>query len=103
MRCGGQWSRYGASFPLSRDSAGGAGWGLLGWDFELRIDKEQPSPLPSPGVPGEGEGDPDIPGSSVTANAFRQLALSLPEAMEGSHMGHPDFRVRGKIFATLGP
>ena len=32
---------------------------------------------------------------------FRELALSFPEAMEGSHMGHPDFRVRKKIFATL--
>jgi hypothetical protein len=31
------------------------------------------------------------------------LALSLPEAMERAHMGHPDFRVRGKIFATLWP
>jgi hypothetical protein len=39
----------------------------------------------------------------VTANEFRALALSLPEAEESSHMGHPDFRVRGKIFATLGP
>src|SRR5262249_31582570 len=25
-----------------------------------------------------------------------------PEVSEASHMGHPDFRVRGKIFATLG-
>lgn len=32
---------------------------------------------------------------------FRALALELPEAEEGSHMAHPDFRVRGKIFATL--
>jgi hypothetical protein len=39
----------------------------------------------------------------VTADEFRGLALSLPEASEGAHMGHPDFRVRGKIFATLGP
>ena len=30
------------------------------------------------------------------------MALNLPEASEGSHMGHPDFRVGGKIFATLG-
>jgi hypothetical protein len=29
------------------------------------------------------------------------MALELPEAMESAHMGHPDFRVRGKIFATL--
>lgn len=39
----------------------------------------------------------------MTANDFRALALSLPEAVEGSHMGHADFRVRNKIFATLGP
>jgi hypothetical protein len=38
----------------------------------------------------------------MTADAFRRMALSLPEASEGAHMGHPDFRVRGKIFATLG-
>ena len=35
-------------------------------------------------------------------DAFRKLALELPEAVEASHMGHPDFRVGGKIFATLG-
>lgn len=34
---------------------------------------------------------------------FRALALELPEAVEQSHMGHPDFRVGGRIFATLGP
>jgi hypothetical protein len=39
----------------------------------------------------------------MTADEFRSLALSLPEASENAHMGHPDFRVRGKIFATLGP
>ena len=39
----------------------------------------------------------------MTAEEFRSLALSLPEALEAAHMGHPDFRVRGKIFATLGP
>jgi hypothetical protein len=38
----------------------------------------------------------------VTANDFRRLALSLPETIESAHMDHPDFRVRGKIFATLG-
>lgn len=32
---------------------------------------------------------------------FRRIALSMPEAAESAHMGHPDFRVRGKIFATL--
>jgi hypothetical protein len=39
----------------------------------------------------------------MTADEFRSLALSLPEASEAAHMGHADFRVRGKIFATLGP
>ena len=39
----------------------------------------------------------------MTANDFRQLALALPEAVENAHMDHPDFRVNGKIFATLGP
>jgi hypothetical protein len=38
----------------------------------------------------------------VTSNEFRKLALSFPEAAEKSHMDHPDFRVGGKIFATLG-
>ncbi len=38
----------------------------------------------------------------VTANDFRRIALSLPEATESDHMDHPDFRVAGKIFATLG-
>ncbi len=38
----------------------------------------------------------------MTANDFRKIALSLPEAEERSHMDHPDFRVAGRIFATLG-
>jgi hypothetical protein len=38
----------------------------------------------------------------VTPNDFRKLALSLLEAVESAHMGHPDFRIKGKIFATLG-
>ena len=38
----------------------------------------------------------------MTAEDFRQIALSLPEAVESAHMNHPDFRVGKKIFATLG-
>ena len=38
----------------------------------------------------------------MTPDGFRRLALSLPEAIESAHMGHPDFRVGGRIFATLG-
>jgi len=39
----------------------------------------------------------------MTAEKYRQLALALPETAEGSHMGNVDFRVRGRIFATLHP
>jgi len=33
----------------------------------------------------------------------RRIALALPEAEEQQHHGHPDFRVRKKIFVTLWP
>jgi hypothetical protein len=38
----------------------------------------------------------------MTAAEFRRVALRMPDAVESTHMGHPDFRVNGKIFATLG-
>jgi len=37
----------------------------------------------------------------MTVNDFRRIALSLEGAEESSHMGSPDFRVGGRIFATL--
>jgi|SRR5579863_2482820 len=37
----------------------------------------------------------------MNAADFRRIALSLEGAEEGSHMGSPDFRVGGRIFATL--
>jgi YjbR len=38
----------------------------------------------------------------MTAKQFRRIALGMEGAVEGSHMGHPDFRAaNGKIFATL--
>ena len=37
----------------------------------------------------------------MNASHFRRIALSLNGAEEGSHMGSPDFRVGGRIFATL--
>jgi hypothetical protein len=40
---------------------------------------------------GEGTGTGAV---TMTAQEFRELALSLPEATEAAHMGHPDFRVR---------
>ncbi len=39
----------------------------------------------------------------VTTEEAREIMLSMPEAAEGEHMNHPDFRVRNKIFATLWP
>jgi hypothetical protein len=38
----------------------------------------------------------------VTAAGFRRIALGLNDAVEEAHHGHPDFRVGGRIFATLG-
>lgn len=37
----------------------------------------------------------------MNADDFRRIALSFPGAEESSHMGQPDFRVAGRIFATL--
>ena len=37
----------------------------------------------------------------MTPADFRRIALSLEGAQEGSHFGAPDFRVGGRIFATL--
>ncbi len=37
----------------------------------------------------------------MTANTFRRIALGFSGAIEGAHMGHPDFRAAGRIFATL--
>ena len=37
----------------------------------------------------------------MTADDFRRIALSFEGAEESSHMGNPDFRVEGRIFATL--
>ncbi len=38
----------------------------------------------------------------MTVDQFRKLVLSFADAEELAHHGHPDFRVGGKIFATLG-
>jgi hypothetical protein len=40
--------------------------------------------------------------SLVTADNFRSLALEIPGALESSHMDHPDFRINGRVFASLG-
>jgi hypothetical protein len=42
-----------------------------------------------------------IPSLLMTADDFRRIALSMQGAVEGAHMGHPDFRANGRIFCTL--
>jgi hypothetical protein len=37
----------------------------------------------------------------MTSKDFRRIALGLQDVLENAHMGHPDFRVGGRIFATL--
>lgn len=39
----------------------------------------------------------------MTPAAFRRLALALPDAVEGAHHDHPDFRAHGRVFASLHP
>ena len=38
----------------------------------------------------------------MTPDDFRRIALALPEVLESAHHGHPDFRIRNRVFATLG-
>jgi hypothetical protein len=38
----------------------------------------------------------------MSASRFRKIALALPDALEGAHQGHADFRVATRVFATLG-
>ena len=38
----------------------------------------------------------------MTAAQFRKVALSFSGVSESAHMNHPDFRIGGRIFATLG-
>jgi hypothetical protein len=37
----------------------------------------------------------------MTADDFRRIVLGMQDSVEAAHMGHPDFRVNGRIFATL--
>jgi YjbR len=37
----------------------------------------------------------------MDADGFRRIVLGLKDAIESAHMGHPDFRVNGRIFATI--
>ena len=37
----------------------------------------------------------------MTGEDFREIVLGMHSAVEGAHMGHPDFRANGVIFASL--
>lgn len=65
---------------------------LAQWTNEP-ISAKRPRPRTTD-IPSKG----DLP---LTADDFRRMALIFPETEERAHMGHPDFRVCGKIFATL--
>ena len=39
----------------------------------------------------------------VTIRQARKIAMSMPRAEEREHHGHPDYRINGRIFATLWP
>ncbi len=39
----------------------------------------------------------------VSVSAARKILLALPETEEKAHMGHPDFRVKNRVFASLAP
>src|SRR5579885_658531 len=40
---------------------------------------------------------------AMTVEDARTILVKLPDAVEGEHHGHPDFRVRNRIFATTWP
>src|SRR5262245_41534605 len=52
------------------------------------------------GACGRSYGDAE---RAMNYQDFRRIALGLSEAVEGAHMGHPDFRVHNRIFATIHP
>jgi hypothetical protein len=41
--------------------------------------------------------------TAMKGKDFRRIALGMRDALESEHMGHPDFRANGRIFATLYP
>jgi hypothetical protein len=47
------------------------------------------------------KGETGVEAASLDVGAYRRLALAMPGAVEASHMGAPDFRINGRIFATL--
>jgi hypothetical protein len=45
----------------------------------------------------------DLATKVIGPDEFRRIALKMEGAVESAHMGHPDFRANGRIFATLYP
>src|SRR3989442_2590966 len=82
--------RWGGRAPAAPEAWGQAARIIVALGWDPRINEE---------LPGSHE---QTRGAAVGVDEFRRIALSLPEASESGHMGHPDFRVGGRIFATLG-
>lgn len=60
------------------------------------------TPENSRNTPATSVASRETPSTSASGAAlFRRLALGLPGTIEASHVGAPDFRVNGRIFATL--
>jgi hypothetical protein len=75
---------------------------LLEGDLALDLEKRMSAAGPTGSSNSPRSGRLAVEEKIVTSNEFRKMALDLPEVVESSHIGHPDFRVGGRIFATLG-
>src|SRR3954470_22374451 len=49
---------------------------------------------------GANQGESDVM-AHKHSDIFRRVALGMADAIESAHMGHPDFRANGKVFATI--
>src|SRR5438874_1719253 len=88
--------------PLLRYSGGGLGWGFVR-DFEFGI-SDEPPPLPSPGVPEEGE-RPQMPGStpSPAANAAPPAPAWDDALLQNPHNVADKRRRVQRMFAAIAP
>src|SRR5690349_4587536 len=66
-----------------------------------KTDSHREGSVAFPAIPVRDGFLPGLQFPRVTAADFRRIALSFDGTEEGSHMGAADFRVGGRIFATL--
>jgi hypothetical protein len=71
--------------------------------IELNLELGDPTSAARPAATSASAAKPSRkPVHGIATDEFRALALDIPSAVERSHMNHPDFRLDGKIFASLG-